>query len=58
MNDRPRGRGPSSLSSQATEHSYVGSARKEDSPVNLAPDLRLMSQRGLHDAMVQLMLFK
>ncbi len=37
---------PSSLSSQATEHSYVGSVRREDSPVNLAPNWRLTSQHG------------
>jgi hypothetical protein len=37
---------PSSLSSQAAGHSYIGSVRREDSPVNLAPNLRLMSQHG------------
>ncbi len=37
---------PSSLSSQAAEHSYIGSVRREDSPVNLAPNLRLTSQHG------------
>jgi hypothetical protein len=36
---------PSSLSSQAVEHSYVGYVRSEASPENLAPNLRLMSQR-------------
>jgi hypothetical protein len=35
---------PSSLSSQAVEHSYIGSVRREDSLVNLVPNLRLTSQ--------------
>jgi hypothetical protein len=35
---------PSSLSSQAVEHLYVGCVRSKASPENLAPNLRLTSQ--------------